>query len=373
VPQIFEVFGYPISDNSAEALAARHEAFCPFMKSECDGGGNRYLSHVHLSKDHPLAQLFPRRTTVPAAVCSIQLRQGEPPWIVCPRRLLCLGRGDPALRPDHWRPQDGLRKLLYKLLGFQAQTRVGVWPEVRLNYEEASGSHRRFFNYTFDYVLVPVGAISLPLAAEQLEMSIGQFRRHLSTSGYRVSRLEGEWVVQDYPVGTPKILEIMTSSTSGGSKANRSTIPLAFEDVLLGRPHEAPGINYRQIWARMVSQLIVKSEVALSWGGLAIWVVQDVLVDYITSSTGLDIHRFRSEETSEVNMVSVSYLSSFRAGSGPIDLPGANLYAGPIAHEAGRSSRPAFQDMIRAPVRPPLSRLLAVLGRRRPSEVLEVR
>jgi hypothetical protein len=32
----------------------------------------------------------------------------------------------------------------------------------------------------------------------------------------------------------------------------------------------------------MVSQLVVKSEVALGWNGKAIWVVQDTLADYIS-------------------------------------------------------------------------------------------
>jgi len=45
---------------------------------------------------------------------------------------------------------------------------------------------------------------------------------------------------------------------------------MAFEDAVLGKPHQGPGINYRQVWARMVSQLVVKSEVGLAWGGKTI-------------------------------------------------------------------------------------------------------
>jgi hypothetical protein len=373
MPQLFEVFGYPLGDNSAEAQFARLRAYCPFMMAQCDGGGNRYLSHVHLTKDHPLAHLFPRRPSVPAAVCSIQVKQGEPPWIVCPRRLLTLGRGDPLQRDGGGLLQGDLRKLVFRALGFGAPTRIGVWPEVRLEYEGLHGERRKSFDYTFDYVLAPVGAVHLPQAAARLGMTDEQFQRHLRTSNYRILHDEGGWAVRDYPAGAPNIVEIMTSSTSGGNKADRSTVPLAFEDALLGRPHRAPGINYRQVWSRMVSQLIVKSEVALSWGGLALWMVQDVLVDYICSSTGLDIHAFLSAETSEVNMVSASYLNSFKSTVGPIDLPGRQLYAGPISARRDRhDSQPAFQDMIRAPICPPLTRLLAVLAKRCPSEVLDV-
>ena len=46
---------------------------------------------------------------------------------------------------------------------------------------------------------------------------------------------------------------------------------------LLDERGQSPGVNIRQVWARMASQLIVKSEIANEWGGSAIWVVQDAL------------------------------------------------------------------------------------------------
>ncbi|MGI9057395.1 MAG: hypothetical protein ACR2H5_02350, partial [Ktedonobacteraceae bacterium] len=49
------------------------------------------------------------------------------------------------------------------------------------------------------------------------------------------------------------IIEIMTSSTSGGNKDKGTTISGAFQDAILGRSHRGPDINYRQVWARMVS------------------------------------------------------------------------------------------------------------------------
>src|SRR5579863_4625944 len=93
MPQIFEIFGYPISDDSEAAKRTRREARCPFMGRDCDGGGNRYLSDVNLNEKVDLGGIFVGRTSVRAGVCSIKLLpDADTPWIVCPRRLLTLGR-----------------------------------------------------------------------------------------------------------------------------------------------------------------------------------------------------------------------------------------------------------------------------------------
>ena len=89
-PQLFEVFGFPLSDRGSTAEKFRQNAMCPFMGCECDGGGNRYLSHVDLSSKPELKDYFGGRARVPSGVCSIQPKQGERPWIVCPRRLMVL-------------------------------------------------------------------------------------------------------------------------------------------------------------------------------------------------------------------------------------------------------------------------------------------
>ncbi|MDO8753380.1 MAG: hypothetical protein Q7J80_05760, partial [Anaerolineales bacterium] len=129
---------------------------------------------------------------------------------------------------------------------------------------------------------------------------------------------------------------------------------------------EAPGINYRQVWARMVSQLVVKSEVALRWGGRTIWVVQDTLSDYIKATTGLELDKLRANSLSEVNMLSFSYGERFKNTSGVIELHNGELFAGPIASQPDKKRRrPAFQDMIRAPICPPLGALLLSLSARK--------
>jgi len=156
----------------------------------------------------------------------------------------------------------------------------------------------------------------------------------------------------------------MTSSTSGANKNKRSQIAQAFEDAMLNKSHKGPGINYRQVWACMASQLLVKSEVALSWQGVAIWVVQDVLVDYISESTGLNVRNFLNDKVNEVNMLSFSYGES--AGLRPqgiIDLPIVELFSGSVApvDREKVEAIPSFIDIIRLPIQPPISKLIRLL------------
>lgn len=92
MPQIFEIFSYPIEDTSAEATENRRQARCAFMRRDCDGGGNRYLSDVDLANKPELRAFFRTRQKVRAGICSIKLTENGAPWIVCPRRLLALNR-----------------------------------------------------------------------------------------------------------------------------------------------------------------------------------------------------------------------------------------------------------------------------------------
>lgn len=366
MPRIFESFGYPVGDNSPEAKQCRKDATCPFMQTECDGGGNRYLSHIDLRSHPQLKDLFPRRTQIPSSVCSIEIQDGSPPWIVCPRRLMVLGKsGAPG-----YKYQSFAKSLLLSHLPYPVGTRLGVWPEVKLKYTEFSDREAgKSFDYTFDYILVPVRR--MPLADKKIAKlaTRKQLRDTLESAGYTLLMSNGRLYVDDFPVGPPSIVEIMTSSTSGGNKRNRTTIPMAFEDAMLGRDHRAPGINYRQVWARMVSQLIVKSEVALAWGGKAVWVLQDVLVDYISKTTALDLRNFLAEKTAEVNVLSFSYGKLDGRTKGVLELREGKLLSGPIGPAAQERS-PAFLDMVRAPLKPSVDRIHSRLARKAPTAIL---
>jgi hypothetical protein len=256
--KIFELFGYPLNDQSPEAIRTRKHAQCPFMETDCDGGGNRHLSNINLEKNAELADFFQRRTSVPSGVCSLQLKPNTYPGIICPRRLFYLAKSKTSkIIEPRWSD-----RFLLKHSGYSPGTKLSVWSEVRITYR----NNQKSFQYTFDYILLPTSS----LAQHQIEQFTGidwnTTRRLLQKSGYSIARRNGIEYVENFPNGNPVIVEVMTSSTSGGNKTKRTAIPLAFEDAILGRSHNGPGVNYRQVWARMMSQLIAKS---LAWPGEA--------------------------------------------------------------------------------------------------------
>src|SRR6266849_5089797 len=187
--QIFELFGYPINDRSTEAQANRRRARCPFMERDCDGGGNRPQSAVDVSKNETLKGVFGDRSLVHAGICSLQLTPDSRPWIVCPRRLLSLNRKN----KDQNLYQRELDTALLKVLDYQPGTRLGVWSEVGLKYtetgdgaimdvevetvsnvdeeEEGVDSSGKIFDYRFDYIIMPIGRVSLASAANKLVLS----------------------------------------------------------------------------------------------------------------------------------------------------------------------------------------------------------
>jgi hypothetical protein len=361
--RLFEVFGYPLDDHSEEAQRSRKSAWCPFNDCECDGGGNRYLSHIDLTKQTALKVLFPSRKFVPSGVCSLQLRPEKRPWIVCPRRLLALGNATP--RKNY---QSFTESFLLKYAGYSVGETIGVWSEVKVKY--GNNQSGKVFDYTFDYILMPLGRIR----HDEIERATGKRWKNLhpviKKAGYSLSYQGDDYYVEDFPKGFPCIVEIMTSSTAGGNKKNRTTIPMAFEDAMLGKPHKAPGINYRQVWARMVSQFIVKSEISIAWGGKTFWVLQDTLADYISATTALDFDNFLAEQTSEVNVLSFSYGDAYKNPDGVVEINKGTLYAGLIS--SNQKAKPSFQDIIRTPVCPPKSMLIELLARRSPTTKMTV-
>lgn len=358
MPKIYELFGYPITDNSPEICESRRRAFCPFISDICDGGGNRHMSDIHLKEHRELQEFFPGMDYVPSGVCSIQISDGSSPWIICPRRLLYMGKkaNDTVLHGE-------AQSRLLEKCPFSKGLDLGIWEEVKVKYSNENGDDYSAFDYTFDYVLMPIGRISKEDAIKNTELGWAKLEKALRDGGFTFSIINGKSYIEDFPVGEPIIVEVMTSSTSGGNKKKRSCIPQAFEDCILGKPHMAPGINYRQVWARMASQLIVKSQAAIAWNGIAIWVLQDLLVDYVSSSTALDLHKFISDHVEEVNILAFSYGNHYKlpASLKTVSLNNTTLYSGPICASDEDKARPCFQDIILAPVCPPKSVLIASL------------
>ena len=146
----------------------------------------------------------------------------------------------------------------------------------------------------------------------------------------------------------PVVVEIMTASTSGGNRAKRTDIQNAFCDAVLyamgqvPEQRQSPGVNVRQVWARMASQLVVKSQIVNHWGGHAIWVVQDALTKYIEETTGARLHELKRTDwqLGEVNVLAASI-------DNPSDL---TLYAGPVYPSQNGSA--CWANLLEAPSLP---------------------
>lgn len=302
-----------LGSNHSEVTAAAASQHCLILNGKCDGGGNRYASDLVI-RSPQLSAVVGGESIVRSSICSLDVGVERKNWIVCPRRVLAFERNDET------DPQKPLKEFLFKHSGLKRP--FAVWKEVKLKVDDDKQS----FDYTFDYVASEVRA-SDDLA----------------------------------PVGSPSIFEVMTSSTSGGNKAKRTTIAQCFEDLLKGVPHDGPGVNYRQVWGRMISQFFVKSIVATAWKGRTFWIIQDSLLDYIEASTGFRSARFAADSAAEVNLVSLGYESPDGARS--LSPQKISLFSGPLGTDVSDS----FYSILTAPLLPELSSLQRLLINRTPA------
>lgn len=366
--KIFELFGYRLDAWNDEATANRAQTRCPFMDAECDGGGNRYLSAIDLRKITHLKDFFPGREVVQCGVCSLRIRAGEQPWIVCPRRLLSLRSN---CHPDY---QETVKKQLAKYARIDRGRLYKVWSEVKMKVETTTDDDEtKSFDYTFDYVLAGTKRMPLSGVAGLLGKSEHAARTLAESNGLTIAQRDGIIWVDDFPSDPVTIIEIMTSSTSGGDKTKRTQISMAFEDAIINpSSHNGPGINYRQVWARMVSQLIVKSQVGIAWGETTIWLVQDLLANYISSTTALDLSRHIAMHPDEVNILSFGYGESVDKNPAPIStLDQSTFYAGPISPK-DEGDRAGFVEIVKIGAPPPKDHLWRSLFKKPPCGFLHI-
>ena len=306
MPRVRELYGHALGAAGEQGHLLR-DARCPHTSRQCDGGGNRDMARWP-ARGQPLASLFSDRVGpsgdgfIPCGVCSVRLPgHGDSPldWAVCPNRLFALqsGGASPA--------QAFLRQRVLELAGFRSGDAIRVWSEVVLR---DTATH---VNYRLDYVLKDT-------------------RRS----------------------APPVVVEVMTASSAGGNKREGTDIKTAFCNAVLYAHGlrddlgDAPGVNTRQVWARMASQLIVKSEIANAWGSRTIWIIQDTLLDYIRANTRLHVDALQTEQWApqQVNVISANLTD-------PQDI---RLFAGPIRGEAGEAS---WTEILSAPGLPAVGAL----------------
>lgn len=175
------------------------------------------------------------------------------------RLLLVLCRCNGKMRSGH-KYQEHVRSELAKHAELESGKAYRAWSEVKMKIETTNDDDEaKSFDYTFDYILAGSGRKRLSEVAkligkgERSALSIAQ------ANGYTIAMRDGEQWIDDFPADPIIIIEIMSSSTSGGDKSKRTQVAMACEDAIIDPAnHNDPGINYRQVWARMVSQLIVK-------------------------------------------------------------------------------------------------------------------
>ncbi|MFH1069207.1 MAG: hypothetical protein V1794_06245 [Candidatus Glassbacteria bacterium] len=366
--KIFELLGYSLEAWNDDADRNRAIAWCPFMNAECDGGGNRYLSAINLNQKPNLKKYFPGKQIVQCGVCSLRIREKEQPWIVCPRRLLAI-RSDSASKH-----QSHIKKQLVKYANLELGKTYRVWSEVKMKIDTTNDDNEtKSFDYTFDYILAGSKRVPISVIAALIDKGEHGTKKLAESNGYTITRRAGGFWVDDFPSDPIIIVEIMTSSTSGGDKNKRTQIAMAFEDAIIDPSrHNGPGINYRQVWARMVSQLIVKSQVGISWGGKTFWLLQDVLANYISSSTALDLARYISENSNEVNILAFGYGDIERSESGSIiSLKNSAFYAGPITERSGDDKGGGFIEIVKIGMPPPKEHLWRSLFKKAPCGILQ--
>lgn len=366
--KIFELYGYRLDRWTKEAAENRARAWCPFMDAECDGGGNRYLSALDLRKNPYLRKYFPEKDVVQSGICSLRLRDGEQPWIVCPRRLLSLRLN------THTEYQEYVRNQLTRYAELEHGSVYRAWSEVKMKVETTNeDDEAKSFDYTFDYIIAGIGRRRLTEIAQLVGKGERATLSIAEANGYTIAMRGNEHWIEDFPADPIIIVEIMTSSTSGGNKKKRTQIPMACEDAIIDPTnHNAPGINYRQVWARMVSQLIVKSQVGLAWNGKTFWLLQDVLAQYISNTTALELPRYVAEHSGEVNILAFGY-GNIESDTAPISkLEKSNFYSGPITENSDTSQKRGFVEIVKIGAPPKKEHLWLSLFKKAPCGNLHV-
>ncbi len=364
MPTIFDLFGFPLNDRSEQVEATRKARRCPFMDDICDGGGNRYQTEIALTSIEPLTQYFNSgiQRVIPG-VCSILT--GEDIWVVCPRRLLAarhIGAGLPSVNQSL---QHYERDLLIRA-GLPQGIKMGLWSEVVLKQHISDAD----INYHFDYIAAPLIEntleqvfIQLRLPPEQVAIELKSMIEVARKSGYyeKGVRNPANVPVLLPDITTPYILEIMTASTSGSDTENETDMRSAFRNAILHNTHTSPGINKRQVWGRMVTQLFAKTALAKQWNGHTVWIIQDELLRNIELTTRLRTGTITDNAQQNISLVVMHYEVS--AGDSKRKMSFKVNIEGDAGIDFGGNN--TFTDILLPKTAPPKIELLRAVLRRK--------
>ncbi|MCX7067307.1 MAG: hypothetical protein NTW85_06410 [Methylococcales bacterium] len=287
MPKFYEVYGNDVYDNTLKVVTERKLAYCPFTESTCDGGGNRHQTKIRLENSRLQMAFDQSLSSVIPGICSIEY--GNDVWIVCPRRLFGFKPTSGQIIVNNSLKNHEKEALI--AAGLSCGIELGVWSEVYLQY----GDDQTSINYHFDFVISPIVRNTtfsnmLALHDVTLESDIEELKKSAKIGKYLSGRFDPEKTLNYLPnLVSPFIIEVMTASTSGSDTEAGTNIAASFTDAILGMEHNCPGINKRQVWGRMATQLFAKSTLAEAWGGKTIWLVQDKLLKNIELTTKLTV------------------------------------------------------------------------------------
>jgi hypothetical protein len=183
-------------------------------------------------------------------------------------------------------------------------------------------------NYHFDYIVVPLANVTLSRFLQQFDLDPNSYQQELTNFSSQLRKINyfpknvrnaSDISLQLPMMEMPYIFEIMTASTSGSDTGNATDIRSAFRNAILSQSHVSPGINKRQVWGRMVTQLFAKTALAQHWGGQALWIIQDELLQNIELTTLLHVDAIARQEERDIHLVVMSYEDDL-TGSKQIEL-----------------------------------------------------
>lgn len=188
---------------------------------------------------------------------------------------------------------------------------IGIWSEVYLQYGDNDTNSQ--VDYHFDFIVAPiVRDLSEEEFYIQHEIQDEQDKKDVIKSAKQSGlchKIQGSDIRFDISpdLSHPIIFEVMTASTSGSNTQKGTDIASAFTAAMIGNEPISPGINKRQVWGRMATQLFAKSALAEAWGGKTFWIVQDELLSNIEKTTQLSIGEIETASQENINFISMTY------------------------------------------------------------------